>query len=250
MKLIHYSILEKAAFDNGFDRQQATVGNWLVFTSTQSPLGLWLTVDSDQRLYAALSLDHVARALGDYGQAAVIDLPAGAVACLTVVDNAAMHRLVRRAFQLSRALPDAPLQRYKQRTAAMPASTEAERLVIQRVGQDIFREGLLSYWQERCAVTGLGVPRLLMASHIKPWAHCQEDAERLDVYNGLLLAPHLDAVFDRGFVSFGDDGALLISSRLDGEACRILGLHGGLRLDRLTDGHRYYLQWHRDKVFE
>ncbi|MDC0682621.1 HNH endonuclease signature motif containing protein [Sorangium atrum] len=50
-------------------------------------------------------------------------------------------------------------------------------------------------------MTGLAVPALLRASHIKPWADCETDAERLDVYNGILLAPHLDAAFDRGFIT-------------------------------------------------
>jgi len=52
-------------------------------------------------------------------------------------------------------------------------------------------------------VTGLAMSKLLRASHIKPWAACAADAERLDVYNGLLLAPHLDALFDAGLISGG-----------------------------------------------
>jgi len=60
---------------------------------------------------------------------------------------------------------------------------------------------LLDLWEGRCAVTGLAVPELLRASHIKPWADCETDAERLDVYNGFLLAPHLDAAFDLGFIT-------------------------------------------------
>lgn len=62
---------------------------------------------------------------------------------------------------------------------------------MQRVGQDIFRQGLMECWESRCAITGLAIPELLRASHIKPWADCATDAERLDVYNGLLLAPIL-----------------------------------------------------------
>ena len=54
-------------------------------------------------------------------------------------------------------------------------------------------------------MTGLAITALLRASHIKPWADCETDAERLDVYNGILLAPHLDAAFDRGFITLRDD---------------------------------------------
>src|SRR5205823_14686352 len=105
-------------------------------------------------------------------------------------------RMVRRAFQLSRSLPDELLHVFEAKTAVLPRATEAERLVVQRVGQDIFRAGLLDYWQGRCAITGLAVTELLRASHMKPWAKCTTDAERLDVFNGFLLAPNLDAAFD------------------------------------------------------
>jgi putative restriction endonuclease len=94
---------------------------------------------------------------------------------------AALHRLLRRAFQLSRTLPDELLHVFEAKSANLPRSTEAERLVVQRVGQDVFRRGLFDYWEGRCAITGLAVPELLRASHIKPWADCERDAERLDV---------------------------------------------------------------------
>ena len=70
----------------------------------------------------------------------------------------------------------------------------------------------MTYWGGRCAITEVTEPRLLRASHIKPWAKCETDAERLDVYNGLLLAAHLDAAFDAGLISFTDEGAILFSS--------------------------------------
>src|ERR1019366_1887524 len=112
----------------------------------------------------------------------------------------------------SRTLPDELLTQFAKKTATMPRSTEAERLVVQRVGQDVFRGGLLDYWDGPCAATGLAVTELLRASHIKPWAKCDSDAERLDVFNGLLLAPHLDAVFDAGDMTVADDGEVVGSS--------------------------------------
>ena len=74
--------------------------------------------------------------------------------------------------------------------------TEAERLVIQRIGQDVFRDALMAYWGGRCPLTGITEPGLLRASHIVPWADCT-DAQRLDVHNGLLLSALWDAAFDR-----------------------------------------------------
>lgn len=122
--------------------------------------------------------------------------------------------------------------------------------MVQRVGQDLFRQGLLDLWEGRCAVTGLAVPELLRASHIKPWVDCESDAERLDVYNGILLAPHLDAAFDRGFITVADDGAIVVSDGLDFDARSILTLDQSLRVSGLMEGHRAYLPWHRDRVFK
>jgi hypothetical protein len=123
-------------------------------------------------------------------------------------------------------------------------------LVVQRVGQDIFRDGLIEYWQGRCAVTGLAVTSLLRASHIKPWASCETDAERLDVFNGLLLSPNLDAAFDRGYITLADDGAVLVSVRLDRAALVTLGLDAPMRIRALTPSHLHYLKYHRANVFQ
>ncbi|MGA8054285.1 MAG: HNH endonuclease [Burkholderiales bacterium] len=177
-------------------------------------------------------------------------LPKGALGGRTVTDIPSLHRLLRRAFQLSKTLPDELLRSFEKQTAALPKTTEAERLVVQRVGQDVFRHGLLEYWEGRCAVTGLAVPELLRASHIKPWADCTSDAERLDVFNGILLAPHVDAAFDRGFITVADDGAVLVSSALDAAARETLGLDQPLRVLGLHEGHRTYLPWHRERVFK
>ena len=63
----------------------------------------------------------------------------------------------------------------------------------------------MDYWGGRCPITGITEPALLRASHIVPWADC-DDAQRLDVHNGLLLSALWDAAFDTGLVSFADDG--------------------------------------------
>lgn len=237
--------LHKLANDNGFDLVREEQGEWLHFASTQVTLGVWLTND----FVAALSQANIVGGLADHGSPTNIPLPTGAVAALTATDLTGLHRLVRRAFQLSRSLPDAPLLAFERDIAGLPDSTEVERLVILRKGQARFREGLLDYWQGRCCVTGLAVPELLRASHIKPWAVCTSSAERLDVFNGLLLAPHLDAVFDDGYVTVRDDGALVISSLLPEAAKPILGLGQPLRVGGLEARHLPYLAHHREAVF-
>ena len=183
------------------------------------------------------------------GAASTDLLPSGAAGALGVSDIAALHRLLRRAFQLSRTLPDGLLHVFESETANLPRTTEAERLVVQRIGQDIFRRGLLEYWDGRCAITGLDVPELLRASHIKPWADCDTDAERLDVFNGLLLAPHLDAAFDSGFITVGEDGAVVISDALPSGARSAFGLNGPLKIHGLHRAHERYLPWHRSRIF-
>lgn len=243
------SRLEKAATDNGFDQVLPPEGDWLVLASTQCPLRVWLGVFGGAVFLAAFSQQNVARALGDYGTPMTAPMPKGAVGGRTVPDVPALHRLLRRAFQLSKALPDQLLQSYERKVAGLPKTTEAERLVVQRVGQNLFRDGLLDLWEGRCAVTGLAVPPLLRASHIKPWADCETDAERLDVYNGFLLAPHLDAAFDRGFITVADDGAIVVSDTLEHNARATLGLDQTLRICGISDGQRAYLPWHRQRVF-
>jgi uncharacterized protein (DUF3820 family) len=244
------SRLEKAAVDNGFDRELPGEGDWLGFASTQCPLRVWLGTFGDTVFLAAFSQQNVTRALGQYGTPMGAPMPNGAFGGRTVTDIPSLHRLLRRAHQLSKTLPDELLHSFEQQTAALPRSTEAERLIVQRVGQDVFRQGLLEYWEGRCAITGLAVAELLRASHIKPWSDCADDAERLDVFNGLLLAPHLDAAFDRGFVTVANDGTIVVSDTLDADARTTLGLDRPLRVRVLADGHRAYLPWHRDRVFK
>ncbi len=116
-----------------------------------------------------------------------------------------------------------------------------------RDGQDSFREDLLAYWKS-CAVTGVKSPRLLRASHIKPWAIATPE-EKGDLYNGLLLAPQLDAAFDVGLITFDDDGRVVLSPQLSPADAELLGLNEGLRLRRVDAQHRPYLAFHRQQIF-
>ncbi len=241
--------LEKTATDNGFDLRLPAADDWLVFASTQTPLRLWLGADADKRLFAAISQYNVASELRTHEIAPPFPLPDGARAALFAPDIPALDRLVRRIFQLSITLPDELLHVFHRQTAKLPKTTEVERLVVQRVGQEIFRAALLDYWQRRCAISGLAVPELLRASHIKPWADCETDAERLDVYNGLLLAPHFDAAFDLGFLTVDDEGGIVVSPVLADEARRVIGFDKPMRVQTLRNEHRRYLAWHRERVF-
>ena len=126
-------------------------------------------------------------------------------------------------------------------------STEKEAIVKARIGQGQFRKNLIGYWKG-CSVTGYNRNGLLMASHIKPW--CQSDnASRIDVFNGLLLTPNLDKLFDAGYISFADNGDILISKMLDQYDKKCLHIEEDMRLTKLSDNNKPYLNYHRKNCY-
>lgn len=126
--------------------------------------------------------------------------------------------------------------------------TEQEQIVVSRLGQGSFRRNVIRLWGS-CSVTGLQNVSLLRASHIKPWKE-SDNNERLTPYNGLLLIPNYDFLFDRGYVSFKNDGNVLISQRLTPFACKVFDVHDSVRLRRVFSENREYLDFHRSVVFE
>jgi putative restriction endonuclease len=102
-------------------------------------------------------------------------------------------------------------------------ATERTAVIAARRGQGKFRANLEQI-ESRCRVSGITEQRLLRASHVKPWRSCTNNHERLDGYNGLLLAPHIDHLFDRGYISFEDDGAIMISLRIPSSQFKLLGI--------------------------
>lgn len=158
-----------------------------------------------------------------------------------------LYQTLERVYKLGVSLPDVPLEAFKKATAHLPRTTEAERLTIQRVGQSLFRDALLEYWNGRCPLTGIADAALLRASHIVPWAECETDELRLDVHNGLLLSALWDAAFDCGLISFADDGTVLRSPQLTTPTAEALDLDAVLPLAPLTDQHRQNLKRHRTR---
>jgi predicted restriction endonuclease len=136
------------------------------------------------------------------------------------------------------------MRHFRAQTAGMPRETEAQRWAVERVGQSLFRQALIEYWNGRCPLTGITELPLLRASHIVPWAECETDMLRLDVHNGLLLSALWDAAFDSGLVSFADSGAILYSTKL-GPAAAVLTLTRPMALLGLTDIHCGNLARHR-----
>ncbi|MBP0112789.1 HNH endonuclease [Bradyrhizobium vignae] len=121
--------------------------------------------------------------------------------------------------------------------------TTRKALIDARRGQGRFRSELDDHWGHACAATNCKIRVVLRASHIKPW-RLSNNTERLDPANGILLAANVDILFDRGLVSFDDDGRMLTSSRLSATDLRLLGLPADLR-KRPGARQRTYLAHHR-----
>ncbi len=130
------------------------------------------------------------------------------------------------------------------RDAALDA-TEKSILINSRIGQGQFRQNLINYWGG-CAITAYKNPRVLIASHIKPWK-ASDNYERLDMYNGVLLLPNLDKVFDLGLISFKDTGTIMLSDHL--EEFEVLGIRPDMNIT-LAKQHQEYLAFHREIVFK
>ncbi len=248
LSIVAATILRKAAADEGFDIDLGEDGGWLRFETTHTPAAVALTI-SEPYLVLAVSPPSVAAELAA-GDAIpwTGPIPTGMAMALVAPDPRTLYRLLARTRMLGRSLPTVPLVRFTREAAGLPRTTEAERIIVQRVGQDIFRDALLDYWNDRCPITGIDDPRLLRASHMKPWADCESDAERLDVHNGLLLAAHIDAAFDAGLITFDTAGRLLPSRQLSPENRNRLGLDADIHL-ALRAAHAPYLDWHRREVF-
>ncbi|WP_138223321.1 HNH endonuclease [Nibricoccus aquaticus] len=168
-------------------------------------------------------------------------------------NEAELGRLLEQGARLARTLPDEPCHRFEKALAEQlsasnvtTSATEVDRLVRQRVGQNIYRESLMDYWSGACAVTGISIPELLRASHAKPWADCVTDTERLNVYNGFLLCAQLDALFDRRLMTFNEAGEALFSPFIDDDIRKKLGLQGRQKLRWITPEHQAFLAWHRE----
>lgn len=135
------------------------------------------------------------------------------------------------------------VQELSQQSAAV---TEREALILARIGQGQFRQDLLARWNGGCALTGLKNQSLLVASHIVPWADAT-NAERLTADNGLPLVVHIDCLFDRGLISFGDDGTLLLSDSLGDNERKVFNFARYKGINGLTDGNRHFLRRHRKR---
>jgi len=126
-------------------------------------------------------------------------------------------------------------------------STTTKTEIEARLGQGKYRQDLITIWK-KCAVTEFERVDLLIASHIKPWSQ-STNSERIDPFNGLLLSPTLDKLFDRGYISFTNEGSLIISPLLGERDLDQLGINQLMKLYKVEQGCFPYLKFHRETVF-
>lgn len=124
--------------------------------------------------------------------------------------------------------------------------TEKEQVIKSRIGQSIFKKGLLNI-DKKCKLCGVSDERFLIASHIKPWSR-SSNQERLDVNNGLLLCPNHDALFDKGYISFDDYGTILILDSLDEATKVFLNINETMNI-RMSESTKEYMKWHRENIY-
>ncbi|MEQ8694086.1 MAG: HNH endonuclease [Gammaproteobacteria bacterium] len=234
----------KAAWQNGFRRKLGENAGWAGFSSTTVPGTIYLAATDAQGPWF-LAHDHT----GVIEELALpaCEMPGPGAVRYSFDTLGQLYAVLPRIYQLAASLPDAPFQEFQAKTKELPKTTEAERLVVQRIGQDIFRAGLVEYWQSRCPLTGITDTELLRASHIIPWKKCETDSERLNIHNGLLLSALWDAAFDRGLVTFDDEGKPQFSPSLSEAAKAELRWKEPIFL---TKNHRDRLLWHRKNLFK
>lgn len=251
MNPLERSLIEKAGYANGWENvRENSPERVVLFSSRHAAEAIVSTADANPACWRVVfpngpQAGELARGFTEVRQPDDSFLAEG---------EAALGRLLRRAAELAMSLPNHAARLFAEEVQKLDAKglegTEALRLVKQRIGQNLYRQALIEYWGGACALTGLAIPALLRASHAKPWADCESDDERLNVFNGFLLSAHFDALFDAGFITFTDEGHLLHSSKLAEHEAVILGLDSPTALRWISPRHLPFLEWHRNVVFQ
>ncbi len=153
------------------------------------------------------------------------------------VTEPGIGQLVWEDFELERVREDVSLD-----------ETQRQAVVLARRGQGRFKRNVMKV-ERHCRVTRVAREEHLRASHCKPWRDATNE-ERLDGENGLLLTPTADHLFDRGFVSFDDNGDLIVSPVADRPSLVKLGIDptGKINVGSFTSGQKRYLEYHRESV--
>lgn len=167
---------------------------------------------------------------------------------MALLDVAQVHELDQLPRYVIDQEPDAQVLSDIQRIESDESIPETQRLQLTRarVGQGVFRTRVILL-DHACRVTGITDTRLLIASHIKPWREAS-NAERLSGYNGLLLSPHVDALFDEQFITFEDDGRMRVHPSLSRDVLERWSIDPDKRVEQFRPEQASFLAHHR-KLF-
>lgn len=127
---------------------------------------------------------------------------------------------------------------------------ERETIVKTRVNQSFFRKTVLASYDNRCCITGIQIPELLIGSHIKPWSSDQEN--RMNPRNGLCLNALHDKAFDRGLITIDEDFKIVISEKLEEVDKNFFKVYQGgkIKLPQKFYPEKEFLQYHNDVIFK
>ena len=137
-----------------------------------------------------------------------------------------------------------------------PPGLVGQRLMHYRINQTFFRQSVISAYDYTCCITGINDPRLLIASHIKPWAKCETGDERTSVENGLCLNALHDQAFDKGLLTLDDDFRVVYSTSIRDVLthetfseyfAKFEGMQ--IRLPSRSRPASAFLEYHREYVF-
>ena len=263
MNSLDRSLIEKAGYDNGFEIVTDNDPSVVCLCSSLHPITVDVTIGNHEGSYALYFSDNLS--MSELKRDLNKDLFLGNK--IEVWNRELLGAVLKRAAELGVSLPDGPILHYNElldtylndnpnerslfsgMAKSMFQGTEREQLVKQRIGQNVFRDALFKYWKDCCAVTTLDIPEMLKASHIKSWADCDNDSDRLNVYNGFLLSANYDALFDKGLITFDEKGFIIYSSRLSKNQILTIGGDKYKTLHWIDERHLSFLEWHKNHVF-
>jgi len=232
------------------DRQRRAPAGWLLAVRFEALTNPLLPKDHLRELAGLLPARHSPlRATGEPNERVQLaQLPGELVAQLGQLLGGQLQEIEARvAVESGERLADAALEEHIWQRADLAPRQKRQQLSA-RLGQGLFRANVEAV-EQACRVTGVLDRRHLRATHIKPWRLCDE-REQLDGLNGLLLSPHIAHLFERGQVSFADDGTLLLSRHLNPAVISAWGLAARQPPRPFRPEQCAYLEFHRRNIFE